>query len=78
MAKKDKVFYYDDEINNDFAGTDISRKVIDENFPFVHKNPLWRACSFFVYAMIAYPLVWLLEKVFLGMKFVNQKAVKKC
>ena len=79
MAKKDKpVFYYDDELNNDFAGTNISRKDVDETFRFIHTNPLWKACSFVLYFLIAWPLVWLFERVILGVRFVNKEAVKKC
>ena len=79
MAKKDKpVFYYDDELNNDFAGTNISQKEVDEKFRFIHTNPLWKACSFVLYYIIAWPLVWFYERVLLGVRFVNRKAVKKC
>ena len=79
MAKKDKpVFYYDDELNNDFAGMNISRKQVDESFKFIHNNPLWKACSFVLYYLIAWPLVWLYERVILGTRFVNKDAVKKC
>ena len=79
MAKKDKpVFYYDDELNNDFAGTNISRKQVDEHFKFIHNNPLWKPCSFVLYYLIAWPIVWLFERVILGTRFINKKAVKQC
>ena len=79
MAKKDKrVFYYDDELNNDFAGTNINQKPIGENFRFIHTGPLWKACSFFLYYMFAWPLVWFFMRVIMGERYVNKKAVKQC
>ena len=79
MSKKDKrkVVYYDDEANDDFAGTNIHQCVVDETFPFIHKSRLWRFCSFILYYGIAFPLVWLFMRVILGVRFVNKGAVKR-
>ncbi|MBE5732119.1 MAG: hypothetical protein E7353_03690 [Clostridiales bacterium] len=74
--KKQKVIYYNDENNDDFAGTNIKTKQIDENYKYVHKNPIWRFFEFIVYYVIAIPLVWLFMRVILRVKFVNKKAVK--
>lgn len=72
-----KTVYYTDELNDDFAGTNIKKQVVDGNFKYVRKNPLWKACSFFVYYVIAVPVVWFIEKVIFRVRFVNKKAVKK-
>ena len=48
MAKKKnppKIVYFEDELNDDFAGTKIKTKTIDSSFKFVRKNPLWRFFS---------------------------------
>lgn len=71
-----KTVYYTDELNDDFAGTNIKKQVVDGNFKYVRKNPLWKACSFFVYYVIAVPVVWFIEKVIFRVRFVNKKAVK--
>lgn len=76
--KPKRVIYYTDEQNEDFAGTNIKRKTVDENFTFIHKNPIWRGVAFFLYYFIAIPLIWFYERVLLRVKFVNKKAVKKC
>ena len=73
-----KVVYYDDEQNNDFAGTDINQSVVDEKFKFIHTSAAWKVCAFFAYYCVALPLVWFLERVILQMRFVNKNAVKQC
>ena len=72
-----KIIFYNDELNDDFAGTKIKTKTIDSSFKFVHKNPIWRFFSFLIYYVIAIPVVWFYEKICLQTKFVNKKAVKK-
>lgn len=76
--KKQKVIYYSDETSDDFAGTNIQTKKIDENYKYVHKNLVWRFFEFIVYYLIAVPLVWFFMRVILRVKFVNKKAVKSC
>ena len=75
--KNKKVVYYTDPLNDDFAGTNIKTKVVDEKFRYIHKNPVWRCCSFVLYYVVALPLVWLYCKIFLHIKIVNKKSVKK-
>ena len=76
MAKK--IIYYDDALNDDFAGTNIQKTVVDETFPYVHESPLWKAVAAVAYYGIAFPLVWFFERVILGMRFENKQAVKQC
>ena len=78
MRKKEpKIVYYTDELNNDFAGTNIKTRVIDDSFKYIHKGFLWRAVSFLLYYVLAFPLVLIFEKLILGVKFVNRSALKK-
>ncbi len=76
MKKEKKVIYYSDEINNDFAGTDIQRCTVGEEYRYVHSGFLWQICAFVLYYMFAFPIVWFFERVLLGVRFVNKKAVK--
>ena len=64
-------------MNDDFAGTKINAQKIDHNFKYVHKNPIWRFFAFIVYYFIAIPAVWIYEKLFLQVKFVGRKKLKK-
>ena len=75
-SEKIKTVYYGNECEDDFAGTNINSKTVDKNFKYIHKNVIWRALAFIAYYFIAYPLVWLYERVILRVKFVNKKALK--
>ncbi len=78
MPKEKKVIYYDDALNDDFAGTNINKTVVDETFPYIHTGFIWNILAFIVYYLIAFPLVWFFERAIMGIRFVNKAAVKKC
>ena len=46
MKKSKQVYYYKDELNDEFSGAKITPRIIDENYKYIHKNPLWDFCSF--------------------------------
>lgn len=72
MKPPRKVVYYDDPVHDDFAGTNIETKVVDESFPYRHGR-FFTAVSHVLYYAIALPLVWLMHRVVLGVRFVNRK-----
>jgi len=72
-----KVIYYSDELNDDFAGTDIDPRPIDGSYRYINDSPWWRTAAFFVYRMIATPVVWLLCKLVCGLRIKNRKAIRK-
>lgn len=74
MAKK--VIYYEDALNDDFAGNGIEPKPVPADFPFVLRGPFWRVLEFLIYRVIATPLVFLIGKVGFGLKVKNRKALK--
>ncbi len=76
--KEKKVIYYTDELSDDFAGTNIHAKPVDDSFKFLHTSLLWRVCSNLLYYGVAVPAVWLFMRVVLGVRFVNRSAVKAC
>ncbi len=73
----EKVLYFSDPLNDDFAGTNIKNKPITSKFKYVHKNLIWRFFSFLIYYLFAIPVLWVYMKVFLRVKFKNKKALKK-
>ena len=75
MAKQ--TIYYSDPLQDDFAGNHIRGKVVDQNFPFLHRSRLWELGSFLVYYGIAVPLVFLICKIYLGMKFENHRQLRQ-
>lgn len=77
--KKDKrrVIEYSSLENDDFAGNNITRTVVDESFPFIRKGLIWRIAGFAVYYIVALPLVFLMCKVSFGLRIKNRRAVRK-
>ena len=75
--KKTKVIYYSDELNDDFAGTSIKQKKVDNHFKFVKKNIIHRFFAFLIYYLIAIPVIYTYARTIRHVKYVNRKAVKK-
>lgn len=75
--KAQKIFYYEDELNDDFAGTNIKRCTVDQHFKFVRKSRLWRLCSFVIYYLVAFPLVWVFMRGVLRVRIVNKESIRK-
>ncbi|MBQ9046123.1 MAG: 1-acyl-sn-glycerol-3-phosphate acyltransferase [Oscillospiraceae bacterium] len=72
--KNDRVQYYSDPVNDDFAGTSINTCEVGADFPYVRSSVLWKGLSFLVYYIIAVPIVFLVSKLYLGLRFENRKA----
>lgn len=70
-----KTIYYQDLVNDDFAGTKIKHKFIDENYNFVPKNKFYTAMTYVVRAL-AFPVIFFIERVLHGVTFKNKKALK--
>ena len=75
--KAEKVVYYSDSLKDDFAGTNIKAQSVGGDFPFLHKSRIWNFAAFLLYYMVASPLVFIISKVYLGLKFENRQVVKK-
>ena len=73
---KRRIVYYSDEQNDDFAGGEIRRRRIGADFPFVHRSPLWRAAAFVLYYFLALPAVFVINKLWYGMRIRNRRALR--
>ena len=51
---KEKLVYYSDELNDEFAGDNIKAKTIDENYKYLHKSPFKLLTHLFWYRMGVY------------------------
>lgn len=72
-----KTFYYSDELNDDFAATkSLGSKPVTEDFPYLHKNPLWRFTAAVLYRGIVTPLAWAYCKVFFGLRIKGKKNLR--
>ena len=73
---KQRVIFYSDALNDDFAGTDIHTRTIDGEYDYVPRSPIWKCAAFAVYRLVATPLVWLLCKVVCGLKIRNRRVLR--
>lgn len=74
--KKKKTVYYNDPLNDDFAGTKITRKDLPKNFLFYHSNPIWKFFSFILYYIVAVPVIFLFLKIAYHVKVVGKKNIR--
>ncbi len=71
-----KTYYYKDEVNDDFAGTDIKRKKFSKHHKYFTKNPVWHFFAFVFYRLIATPIGSLFNVCAYRMKVVGRKKLK--
>lgn len=74
--RKNKVFYYTDEINDDFAKTSLNRPTIDENYKFIRDNKINNFFSFILFYFIVKPILGIVT-LFMGVKVKNRKNLKE-
>lgn len=75
--KQRKIYYFSDELHDDFAATKVlGSKPVTEDFPYLHKNPLWRFTAAVLYRGIVTPLVWAYCKVFFGLRIQGKKNLR--
>ena len=64
MMKSKQIYYYKDELNDEFSGAEITPRIIDENYKYIHRNPLWDFCSFLLQNVISMPIKFYLFALF--------------
>ena len=48
----EEIIYYNDELNDDFAGSNITPIIIDENYKYLHSNIFWKIGEFIVHRLL--------------------------
>lgn len=76
MPRQCKTIYYTDEQNDDFAGTKIVKCAIGEDYVFAPESRAWDICSKILYYGVAYPIVFAVSKLWLGLKIVGRDKLK--
>ena len=69
-----RIYYYSDELNDDFAGTHITAKKLPADYKYVRTDGKWKAARFFVYKLFATPII-----LFAGLftsRIKNKKVLK--
>lgn len=78
MENRDKkIIYYQDELNDDFAGISRSKKTIDDNYRYINKNALWRSLEFIAYRIIMTPIAYFYSRLKFHVKIKNRKVIKQ-
>lgn len=72
----EKVLYYSDELNDDFAGTAIKRRELKANYRYFNRGLLGAVKKFFVYRILVTPICFFYSKFIKRVKFENKKAMK--
>ncbi len=73
----EKIIYYTDELNDEFAGDNLKPKVIDENYIYAPKGIWKKFTRLFWYRIVATPLAYLYLKITLHHKVIGRKNLKK-
>ena len=74
--KKARIIYYSDAHTDDFARTKIVTKRVGADFPYRPSSVLWRAGAFVLYYTFAAPIVFLISKLYLGLRFENRRVLR--
>lgn len=74
--KNERIIYYKDELNDEFAGDSIQPRIIDENYWYGDSSFFFKAMRFFWYRIFAIPLALAFLKIKYHHKIVNRAAIK--
>jgi 1-acyl-sn-glycerol-3-phosphate acyltransferase len=73
---KKRVIRYSDEATDDFAGTHIRTKPLRPGYVYLHSGAVWSFVSFFLYRIVAQPLIFLFVKLTFLQRFENRGVLK--
>ncbi len=74
--KNTRTIYYQDELNDEFSSAQITPRKIDENYKYLHKNPVWNLCSFILQQILSVPIKVLYSKIKFYIKYVGKEKLK--
>ena len=74
--KEQKIIYYKDELNDEFSEAKIVPRTIDENYKYIHKNPIWNICSYLLQNVISMPIKILYSKIKFKIKYIGKEKLK--
>lgn len=74
--KERKIYYYSDEVNDDFAGTNITRKPLPEDYEYLNKGFWLKLRRGIVYYCIIRPFTFVYNKLIKSVSYVGKKKLK--
>ena len=75
--KEQEIYYYSDELNDEFSGSHITPRVIDEKYKYLHKNIFWNLAHFLVQNVLSVPIKVLYAKLKFRIKYIGKEKLKK-
>ena len=75
--KEQEIYYYSDELNDEFSGSHITPRVIDEKYKYLHKNIFWNLAHFLVQNELSVPIKVLYAKLKFRIKYIGKEKLKK-
>ena len=75
--KEQEIYYYSDELNDEFSGSHIIPRVIDEKYKYLHKNIFWNLAHFLVQNVLSVPIKVLYAKLKFRIKYIGKEKLKK-
>ena len=71
------VFYYENELQDEFSKAIIKPIKIDRNYKYSH-NSFWNLCSFLLQNIISMPIKIIYAKLKFNLKFIGKEKFKIC
>ena len=75
--KNKKIIYYEDELNDEVIESKITPINIDENYVYIHKNPLWNITSIIIQNVLSMPIKIGYAKTKFRIKYIGKEKLKK-
>lgn len=70
-----KIVYYKDELNDEFSGSNIKPRKIDENYNYMH-GKIWNAVSYFIQNILSMPIKYAIAKMGARIKYVGKEKME--
>lgn len=75
--KKNKVIYYNDELNDEFSTAVIEPRIIDERYKYKHSF-IWECFSALLQNVLSVPIKWIYLKCKFRHKFIGKEKYMEC
>jgi acyltransferase len=77
IMKKNKVIYYNDELNDEFSTAVIEPRIIDERYNYKHSF-IWECFSALLQNVLSVPIKWIYLKCKFRHKFISKEKYREC
>lgn len=74
IMKKNKVIYYNDELNDEFSTAVIEPRIIDERYNYKHSF-IWECFSALLQNVLSVPIKWIYLKCKFRHKFIGKENI---